>query len=72
MAEFCIDCWNKINGTNDTKRKYALSFYAEICEECGECKRVIIAERFWFRKHRAITEAVDNTKKRTKKYIKNK
>lgn len=45
MADFCLDCWNKINETNGSKRKYILSEDLELCEGCGEWKRVIIAKR---------------------------
>ena len=45
MAEFCLDCWNKINGTDDCERKYILSKHLDFCEECGEWKHVIIMER---------------------------
>lgn len=45
MAEFCLDCWNKINGTNDSERKYILSDEFDYCEDCGEWKRVIIRIR---------------------------
>ena len=45
MAEFCLDCWNKINHINDKKGKYILSYDLELCEGCGEYKRVIIAEK---------------------------
>ena len=45
MAEFCLGCWNKINGTNDDKRKYIISKDLDLCEECGEWKNVIVAER---------------------------
>lgn len=44
MADFCLDCWNKLNKTNGSKRKYILSEELEICEGCGEWKRVIIAK----------------------------
>ena len=50
MAEFCLDCWNKINETHDSKRRYAFSWGKELCEECGRHTRVIVAERFWSRK----------------------
>ena len=45
MADFCLDCWNKINDRNDPPDKYVLSREPELCEECGEYKRVIIMER---------------------------
>ena len=42
MAEFCLDCWNKIMETNDPKRKYVLSRKPDFCEECGQWKPVFI------------------------------
>ena len=45
MAEFCLDCWNKINGTNDSAKKYIISKDLDLCEGCGEWKRVIVAEK---------------------------
>ena len=46
MAEICLDCWNKLNGENCDEWDYVLSRDLELCEECGEWKRVIIKERF--------------------------
>ena len=45
MAEFCLECWNRINGTKDSGRKYMLSKELDLCEGCGEWKPVIIVER---------------------------
>ena len=45
MAEFCLDCWNKINKTEENEKKYVLSKDLDLCEGCGEWKRVIIMER---------------------------
>ena len=45
MAEFCLDCWNKLNEMMDSKWRYILSWEKDLCEECGEYKRVIVAER---------------------------
>lgn len=46
MAEFCLDCWNKIMDTKDTKRKFVMSRDLELCEECGEWKSVIVAVKW--------------------------
>lgn len=45
MAEFCPKCWNEINDTNYPENKYVLSDDLEMCEGCGEFKRVIVTER---------------------------
>jgi len=45
MSEFCLECWNKLNETNDSERKYHLSWQKGLCEECGQRKRVIVSMR---------------------------
>ncbi|MBQ4542995.1 MAG: hypothetical protein IJA19_02365 [Clostridia bacterium] len=45
MAEFCLDCWNKINGTRYDERKYIISDDLDLCEGCGKWKHVIVKER---------------------------
>lgn len=64
MAEFCLECWNKINETQDSKWRYALSRGKELCEECGEYKRVIVVERLWSRGQRFLLEAIRCTPRR--------
>ena len=36
MAEFCVDCFNKMMGITDSARKYHISKELDLCEECGE------------------------------------
>ena len=45
MAEFCLDCWNKLNNSSFTEREYVLSDEPDLCEECGEWKPVIVTVR---------------------------
>jgi len=45
MAEYCLDCFNEMNGTNYTEKKYFLSKDLDFCEGCGKLKRVIVVER---------------------------
>lgn len=45
MAEFCLNCWNKMNGRSDSSNKYFLSKDLELCEGCGKWTHVIIMER---------------------------
>lgn len=45
MADFCLECWNKINESADSPKKYIFSKDLGLCEGCGEWKSVIIAER---------------------------
>ena len=42
MAEFCLECWNKLLETNDPPKKFVLSRELDLCEECGQYKRVIV------------------------------
>jgi len=42
MAEFCVDCWNKLNGKKGNPTKYVLSKEVDLCEGCGKYKRVIV------------------------------
>lgn len=51
MAEFCVECWNKINNTNYPTKKYILSDYADLCEHCGCYKQVIISEKKYYYMH---------------------
>ncbi len=48
MAEYCVDCWNKIVETNDPPRKFVLSRKRDLCEGCGQYKRVIVSVRRWY------------------------
>jgi len=45
VAEFCLDCLNKICNTNDDERDYVISKELYLCEECGEMKHVVICCR---------------------------
>ncbi len=45
MAEFCLKCFNKIHDTNIDERTYILSDYLDLCEECGEWKRIVVCPR---------------------------
>lgn len=40
MAEFCLDCWNKLNGEDEPPENYIISQELELCEGCGELRRV--------------------------------
>ncbi len=54
MAEFCLDCWNKLHGTEHSKTKYVFSKDFDLCEGCGKMCSVVIMEykayymhKFW-------------------------
>ena len=40
MAEFCLECFNKINHRNYTKNEVWLEY--DLCEECGEIKPCVM------------------------------
>jgi len=42
MAEFCLDCWNKLNHTQLTEEDVVLSEYLDFCEGCAEMKPTIV------------------------------
>ena len=62
MAEFCLDCWNKINNSQDTRLRYVISWEKDYCEECGQWKRVIVTERLWSCFQRSLKEAIENAR----------
>jgi len=49
MAEFCPECWNKLNNFSDPAESYRLSWGYELCEGCSEFKRVVVGKRkhYW-------------------------
>lgn len=48
MAEFCPECWNKMNGFDEMENRYQVSAELNLCEGCGEWKRVVIKPRRGF------------------------
>ena len=63
MAEFCVDCWNEINNTNDPCERFILTGHLELCEGCGQQKRTIAAIRKAWRLRRWFMQMVGNRKK---------
>ncbi len=53
MAEFCLNCWNKLMGSQYSPSCFIFSREADLCEGCGEWKPVIIRFKarylFWDR-----------------------
>ncbi len=52
MAEFCLECWNKINDTNYTEKEYVISKDLYFCENCCDMKNVVVAERKAYYKYK--------------------
>lgn len=42
MAEFCLDCLNRLEGTCYTKWDVSLSWSKDICEGCSQLRRTVI------------------------------
>jgi len=42
MAEFCLDCWNKINHTLLAEKDVVLSEELDLCEGCAEIKPSVV------------------------------
>lgn len=52
MAEFCLDCLNRLEKKQYTEKDIVLSEELDLCEGCGKWKRVVIRFRFkwwWLR-----------------------
>lgn len=45
MAEFCFECFNKIFDSEEKEKDYVLSKQLELCEGCGELKRVVVRKK---------------------------
>ncbi len=45
MAEFCMECLNKISETNFKEKDFILSEELEFCEECYEFKHIVIVSK---------------------------
>jgi len=41
MAEFCLKCFNRMNGYKLTEKDVRLSDEYDLCEGCGKMKRVV-------------------------------
>lgn len=46
MSEICLECFRKLSEEPEPRWKYILSRELDLCEECGEMKRVIVRARF--------------------------
>ena len=45
MAEFCLDCWNKLNHTRLTQEDVILSNELDLCEGCAQIKPTVVRYR---------------------------
>ncbi len=53
MAEFCFECWNRINKANDIPKRYIISENLSLCDGCGKYKHIVVMERrYYMRKPR--------------------
>ncbi len=59
MAEFCVDCWNKLHGKDYSPYEFDLTWRKELCEGCGEYKRIIVGRsRFYWDYRFILVEAL--------------
>lgn len=66
MAEFCLDCLNKYMGTEDDQKKFVITRNAQLCEGCGQYKRVVIRYKMRYMIADRWTEIVENVRNRQK------
>lgn len=52
MAEFCLKCFNELNGTHYTKGDVIEAF--DFCEGCAEYKKCIVK----FRRHGPLNDLI--------------
>ncbi len=45
MSEICVECFKKLTGETDVEERFIISDELDLCEECGEFKYVVIAEK---------------------------
>ena len=63
MAEFCVECWNRLTGMGDEKRRYVITSYRDLCKGCGQYKQVIVTERYISRIQRYFAEKAEKKEK---------
>ena len=56
VAELCLECLNKLTGRNEKKSTYILSKDLDLCDNCGEWKRVVVMTKraYYKRKYKWI------------------
>ena len=62
MSELCPDCYNKIMETREPERKFLLSLRRELCEECGQYRRVIVRVKWRYILQEELCEAITRYK----------
>ncbi|MBQ8002509.1 MAG: hypothetical protein IJ297_03610 [Clostridia bacterium] len=45
MAEFCMECLNKISETNFKEKDFIMSKNLDFCEECCQFKHVVVVSK---------------------------
>lgn len=48
MAEFCMECLNRISETNFKEEDFIMSEALEFCEECCKFKHIVIVRKKYF------------------------
>jgi hypothetical protein len=47
-ANFCLECWNEFNRTNDPESMYVFTKELTLCESCEEWRPVIVIEKKYY------------------------
>lgn len=42
MAEFCFECFNRLEESHYTRQDVKLSFLPDLCESCGQSRRIVV------------------------------
>ncbi len=61
LAEFCLECLNKISRTNYTEKDFIISKDLDFCEECCEYKHVVVVSKK-SSIHRRLKNSFPNTR----------
>lgn len=63
MSELCLECFNEIMETEEPKRKFIFSLRRDLCEECGQYKRIIIRVKWRYILMEELSETVSYYRK---------
>ena len=64
LAEFCIECFNRIMGADYALERFIISKDYDLCEECGEIKPIIVRVKRRYLLADALKERIEYWKTR--------
>ena len=62
MSEICLDCYNKFENTQEKPKKFIMSRKPDLCEACGQYKRVIIRYKLRYIFADRVVEMIENVR----------